>query len=78
MYGHRVGDRKTAKWDLKRNVKIFCNNRSEKTSKDLIKDFFLEIRRLASLENMLPRNTALRFFLEVYKRTIEIRRGKKK
>lgn len=70
----RIGDGKAAEWASKKRVKILCNKRSEKTSKDLIRGSFLEIRALASLEEMLPRKTALLFFLEVCGKIIENRR----
>lgn len=58
-------------------MKVFCNKKSKKTSKDLSTDFFLEIRALASLEDMFPGSIALQFFLDFYGKRIENRREKK-
>lgn len=57
-------------------MKVLCNKASKKINKDLIRDFFLKIRTLAPLDDMLPRNIALLFFLEVYEKRIENRREK--
>jgi len=58
---NRINDGKCTKMEVKRKMEVLCNEWSEKSSEDLIRDSFVKIRALAPVEYMLPRNTALLF-----------------
>lgn len=57
----RISNGMSKKREVKRKMEVLCNKWSDKSSEDLIRDSFVKITALASLEYMLLINTALLF-----------------